>query len=125
MLQATGYPAEIADFYSAIAAGYWGVFVVAKVVRLVMTICYVSSICEQLYIYLWEAKSDKVLEARRFVAFSFFLLRRTISFHKADLDSELINVVLFVMEDAMRSTLTFLVVLTFYSGGTQAGKSYI
>ena len=60
MLQATGYPAEIADFYSAIAAGYWGVFVVAKVVRLVMTICYVSSTCEQLYIYLWEEKSDKV-----------------------------------------------------------------
>ena len=65
------------------------------------------------------------LEARRFVAFSVFLLRRTISFHKADLDSELSNVVLFVMENAMKSTLTFLVVLTFYSGGTQAGKSYI
>ena len=26
MLQATGYPAEIADFYSAISAGYWGFF---------------------------------------------------------------------------------------------------
>ena len=65
------------------------------------------------------------MEARRFVAFSFFLLRRIISFHKADLDSELINVVLFVMENAMKSTLTFLVVLTFYSGGTKAGKSYI
>ena len=36
MLQATGYPAEIADFYSAISAGYWGVFLVAKTVQLVM-----------------------------------------------------------------------------------------
>ena len=38
MLQATGYPAEIADFYSAISAGYWGVFLVAKTVRLVMLV---------------------------------------------------------------------------------------
>ena len=36
MLQATGYPAEIADFYSAIVAGYRRVFLVAKIVRLVM-----------------------------------------------------------------------------------------
>ena len=36
MLQATGYPAEIADFYSAISAGYCGVFLVAKTVQLVM-----------------------------------------------------------------------------------------
>ena len=36
MLQAAGYPAEIADFYSAISAGYWGVFLVAKTVQLVM-----------------------------------------------------------------------------------------
>ena len=36
MLQATGYPAEIADFYSTISAGYWGVFLVAKTVQLVM-----------------------------------------------------------------------------------------
>ena len=36
MLQATGYPAEIADFYSAISAGCWAVFLVAKIVRLVM-----------------------------------------------------------------------------------------
>ena len=36
MLQATGYPAEIADFYSAISAGYWGFFLVPKIVRLVM-----------------------------------------------------------------------------------------
>ena len=37
MLQATGYPAEIADFYSAISAGYWGFFLVAKTVQLVMS----------------------------------------------------------------------------------------
>ena len=37
MLQTTGYPAEIADFYSAISAGYWGVFLVAKTVQLDMT----------------------------------------------------------------------------------------
>ena len=36
ILQATGYPAEMADFYSAISAGYWGVFLVAKIVLLVM-----------------------------------------------------------------------------------------
>ena len=36
MLQATGYPAEIAYFYSAILAGYWGGFLVAKIVRLVI-----------------------------------------------------------------------------------------
>ena len=36
MLQATGYPAEIADFYSTISTGYWGVFLVAKTVQLVM-----------------------------------------------------------------------------------------
>ena len=36
MLQATEYPAEIADFYSAISAGYSGVFLVAKTVQLVM-----------------------------------------------------------------------------------------
>ena len=36
MLQATGYPAAIADFYSAISAGYWGFFLVAKTVQLVM-----------------------------------------------------------------------------------------
>ena len=35
MFQVTGYPAEIADFNSAISAGYWGVFLVAKIVRLV------------------------------------------------------------------------------------------
>ena len=29
MLQATGYPAEIADFYSTISAGYWGGFLFA------------------------------------------------------------------------------------------------
>ena len=34
MLQATGYPAEIADFYSTISARYGGVFSVAKIMRL-------------------------------------------------------------------------------------------
>ena len=38
MLQATGYPAEIADFYSAISAGYWGGFLVAKIVQLVIIV---------------------------------------------------------------------------------------
>ena len=32
MLEATEYPAEIADFYSAISAGYWVCFLVAKIV---------------------------------------------------------------------------------------------
>ena len=36
MLQATGYPAEITDFNPGISAGYWGVFLVATIVRLVM-----------------------------------------------------------------------------------------
>ena len=46
MLQATGYPAEIADFYSAISAGYWGVFLVAKTVQLVMLTGLLSLILE-------------------------------------------------------------------------------
>ena len=37
MLEATEYPAEIADFYSAISAGYYGVFLVAKIVARYLT----------------------------------------------------------------------------------------
>ena len=42
MLQATGYPGEIPDFYSAISAGYLGVFLVAKTVQLVMSLYFPS-----------------------------------------------------------------------------------
>ena len=48
MLQATGYPAEIADFYSAISAGYWEVFLVAKTVQLVMAALSATYILDKL-----------------------------------------------------------------------------
>ena len=49
MLQASEYPAEIADFYSAISAGYWGVFLVAKIVRLVMHTYVAYSVFKEMF----------------------------------------------------------------------------
>ena len=64
MLQATGYPAEIADFYSAISAGYWGVFLVAKIVQLVMV---QSQISNDLLVFRIKNLISFILEMSFFV----------------------------------------------------------
>ena len=73
MLQATGYPAEIADFYSAISAGYWGFFLVAKTVQLVMGVIKLKTVispCKE----IWQSW---ILNSAPWILHSGFFVSRT------------------------------------------------